>query len=79
MKTVDALHQQSIGAGMQREDVTDQNESDRIKLECVRCSPNGLCQRQVKEKYPAHVEMLGSPNPVRPTGKSEISFIHEAT
>lgn len=79
METVDAVRHRSVGAGMQREDVTDQNESDRSKLECVRCSPNGLCQRQVSEKYPAPVVMLGSPNPVRPTRKSEINVIHEAT
>lgn len=79
METVDAICRQSIGAGRQREDVTDRNASDRSKVECVRWSPNGLCQRQVKEKYPAHVMMLGSPYPVRPTRKSEISFIYEAT
>lgn len=79
MEMVDAVCHQSIGAGMQREDMTDRNESDRSKEECVRWSPNGLCQRQVKEKYPAHVMMLGSPYPVRPTRKSEISFIYEAT
>lgn len=36
METVDAVCHQSIGAGMQREDVTDRNESDRSKVECVR-------------------------------------------